>query len=201
MARRTTSSSGASALSRGTGSSKPAASGYRWFRNPTRKRPPLLRRGGRPTARNPRRRASGSASKSIAGTDYGSDSYTATGVVSIEAAPVAWHYGPVWRFLHQMNHLEQKPIWKTEWTSIEIPKQTFITQNPIPAHFMRGSLPSLPESRSRQSGEYVSPHSSVLADSFESSSRASSRSPASLLPSIPTLKGCVSSCVKSELGL
>ena len=31
------------ALSRGTGSSKPAASGYRWFRNPTRKQSPLLR--------------------------------------------------------------------------------------------------------------------------------------------------------------
>lgn len=30
------------ALSRGTGSSKPAASGYRWFRNPTRKQSPLL---------------------------------------------------------------------------------------------------------------------------------------------------------------
>lgn len=31
------------ALSRGTGSSKSAASGYRWFRNPTRKQSPLLR--------------------------------------------------------------------------------------------------------------------------------------------------------------
>lgn len=71
--------------------------------------------------------------------------------------------------LHQINHLEQKPIWKTEWTSIEIPKQAIITQNPIPAHFMKGSLPSLSESRSRQSGEYALPYSSVLADSFESS--------------------------------
>ena len=70
MARHTTNSSAASALSRGTGSSKPAASGYRWFRNLTRKQPPLLRRGGGLPARNPRRRTSGSesrnASKSIA---------------------------------------------------------------------------------------------------------------------------------------
>ena len=55
--------------------------------------------------------------------------------------------------LHQINHLEQKLIWKTEWTSIEIPKQTIITQNPIPTHFMKGSLPSLSESRSDRSGE------------------------------------------------
>ena len=50
------------ALSRGTGSSKPAASGYRWFRNPARKQSPLLRRGGSLSARNPRRRASSSES-------------------------------------------------------------------------------------------------------------------------------------------
>ena len=70
--------------------------------------------------------------------------------------PMSWRLNEgllVQRPPHYRNHLEQKPIWKTEWTSIEIPKQTIITQKPIPAHFMKGSLPSLSESRSDRSGE------------------------------------------------
>ena len=57
-----TSSSAVSALSRGTGSSKTTASGYRWFRGSSGNRHPLLRReGGAPTW-NPGRRTSSSGS-------------------------------------------------------------------------------------------------------------------------------------------
>ena len=82
--------------------------------------------------------------------------------------------------LYQRNHLEQKPIWNTEYTSIEIPKQSIITQNPIPVHFKKESFSCLSEARSIQSREYVSPYSSLFEASLESSSRTSSRSPASL---------------------